>query len=54
MVVREFFFFSTHNRWKKILDDEREELAEKEYRGFYFCHVCILKHLDVFFAVFVK
>ena len=28
---RIFFFFPTHNRWKKIMDDEREELAEKEY-----------------------
>ena len=55
-----FFFFPTHNRWKKIMDDEREELAEKEssYEWilfFFVClHVCILKHLDVFFAVFVK
>ena len=33
VVVREnfFCFFPTHNRWKKIMDDEREELAEKEY-----------------------
>ena len=29
-VVREISFFPKHNRWKKM-DDEREELAEKEY-----------------------